>query len=1402
MPDRTVTVRARFDVSGVVAGARAGALAVKGFAGEVGKASGRQRDAFDAVGASAVGMGGAMVAGFGLAVKATAEFDKEMSKVAAVSGATGKQLAALRQSAIDAGRATAFSATQAAQATGELAKAGISTADILGGALKGSLSLAAAGGLELADAATISAQAMNIFSLRGQDVTHIADLLAAGANKSAADVKQLGDAMRMGGQVAAQTGLKIEDTVGVLSAFADNALVGSDAGTSLKTMLQHLAAPANKTRALMQDLGLEVYDAQGNFIGLAGLATELQASLGGLTQEQRDAAMATIFGSDAVRGANVLYKLGAQGVMEYTHAVNDTGAAGRMAAQMMDNLSGDLEKLKGSLETALIQGGSSATGVLRGMTQAATGLVDGFSALPGPVQGTVTVLVGLTGVVTLLGGAMVIAVPKIQAYKTALAEAGPRTQAVGKGLSAVGNVLTGPWGLAMGAAVIGLGVFATRHAEAEQRAKELRDTLNQETGALTDNSNALVTNRLESDGVLKAAQQLKLNMGDVINAALGQGDAMDRVTTGLHAARDRAKELDAQYGDGIAAQNEYALNAQAVTSALDGSNTEIREQVESVKRQATATDQAAASSRNAAGPIGQVTREVAGLGGQADEAADALKDAKDALDAIFNPSIAAFKAATQLKSGYRELIGQLTAAKGKMDGNSEASIRLRQAFAGELETVADLYTARLDQTQSTEKATAAVRNQLPILYALAGGNKEARAQVDKLAEATGNVTGRTNISRDAFIKSARHMGIARDRAKELWQELAKIKSRKVDVQVTAKGTWSASGSSKLFGGGHSLAVGGPVPNAPLGPGGPTSDDVPLWGSVGEHMWTAREVAAAGGHGAVMRMRSAALRGDMRGYATGGPVVSLGGDSRGTSAVVGDVLRPLETGADALVGKIAGVYANAWKRFVASGGPVVSAGRSQLGLPYSWGGGGPNGPSYGIGRGAHIYGFDCSGLTQYAWHRGRGIDIGGTTYSQHPNSVGIGGPRPGALGFNSSLGHVVLGSSRPGYVIEAPHTGAYVREVKRSMPDWRWPKAAGMAAGGPVTPGEERLGERALYGNADRDAVRRARLLGLAGDPSGLNLKEYDQGGILPPGVTTAYNGTGRPEYVLTQQQIQAGYAGTAQPGFGSISLAFRAGQTSGPSDLAGAASDLKDASEALRDIVSLRDGLDKLTSSIFGQEKALSSYEAAWDSAKASLKENKRTLSIGTEAGRANRSALLGLAEAALDVVSAMRELGKPSSQIVAKMAEQRKEFIRMARAMGLTLAQARALADRYGLVPSKVKGILATEKRDTAYNKKIEAKVAGGAAGGWTLLGEEGPELAYLPGRSYVVPAARTRAMLAAGSRRAIPTSTGVGGGGAMSITLMVGDRTLTELVVDTARGYVRAHGGDVQATLGTRRR
>ena len=389
--------------------------------GQMVQSASKNEEAWTKVGGSLLGVGAAAAAGIGLAVSKYAEFDQAMSSVQAATHESAAAMAQLRAAAIEAGADTQYSATEAAQGVEELAKAGVSTADILGGGLAGALNLAAAGTIDVGDAAETTATALTIFKLKGDQASHVADLLAAGAGKAQGSVEDMAMALKQGGLVADQTGLSIEETAGGLAAFASAGLIGSDAGTSFKTMLQRLTPQSEEAQRAMDDLGISAYDSGGNFIGLAAFAGKLQDALKNLTPEQRNSAMATIFGSDAVRAASVLYDKGAAGIQEWIDKVDDSGYAAETARLKTDNLRGDIERLGGAFDTALIQTGSGADGVLRGLTQRLTDVVDGYGELNPQVQNATLLMGAAVAAVGLLGGGFLVLAPRIIATQAALA---------------------------------------------------------------------------------------------------------------------------------------------------------------------------------------------------------------------------------------------------------------------------------------------------------------------------------------------------------------------------------------------------------------------------------------------------------------------------------------------------------------------------------------------------------------------------------------------------------------------------------------------------------------------------------------------------------------------------------------------------------------------------------------------------------------------------------------------------------------------------------------------------------------------------------------------------------------------------------------------------------------------
>ena len=381
--------------------------------GKVVQSAKLQRDAWNSVGTSLLGVGAVGAAAFGGIIATTSSFESQMSAVQAATLATAGEMDVLREAAKQAGADTAFSATEAAQGIEQLAKAGVSTTDILNGGLAGALDLAAAGGVSVQEAAESAASALTQFKLSGEDVPHVADLLAAAAGKAQGGVTEMSQALSQAGLVASNSGLSIEETTGTLAAFASAGLIGSDAGTSFKSMLQRLQNPSKESAAMMDDLGLSLYDANGNMVGMSAMAGQLKSSLGGLTQEARDAALAQIFGSDAVRAATVLYNQGSDGIDKWTAAVDESGYAAETAAARQDNLAGSWEKFTGSAETLAITVGEHLTPILKGVVDAGTAVLDWVTELPGPVLALATGLGGLVTVGGLAAGSFMVLAPRI-----------------------------------------------------------------------------------------------------------------------------------------------------------------------------------------------------------------------------------------------------------------------------------------------------------------------------------------------------------------------------------------------------------------------------------------------------------------------------------------------------------------------------------------------------------------------------------------------------------------------------------------------------------------------------------------------------------------------------------------------------------------------------------------------------------------------------------------------------------------------------------------------------------------------------------------------------------------------------------------------------------------------------
>lgn len=316
--------------------------------------------------AGAVALGGLAVAGgvaFGVsAVQKANTFDKSMRQVGIQTGQTGEQLKAMTDLALDMGKVTSFSAQGASDAMLALAKGGLSAAEMKAGVLGETLTLATAGGLELGAAAGYMVQGLNTFGLKAEDAGRVSAALAGAANASTASVEDMGIALSQVGPGADLAGLSIEDTTAALAAFTNNGMKGSDAGTSLKTMLSSLQPSTDKASDALRRMGIvtedgsnKFFDAQGNVKSMAEVAGLLEKGLDGQTRAQKMATLEAVFGSDAYRAAAILAKEGADGIGKYVAATSNSAAAGDLAKSATQGYSGALERFQGAVETAQIQ---------------------------------------------------------------------------------------------------------------------------------------------------------------------------------------------------------------------------------------------------------------------------------------------------------------------------------------------------------------------------------------------------------------------------------------------------------------------------------------------------------------------------------------------------------------------------------------------------------------------------------------------------------------------------------------------------------------------------------------------------------------------------------------------------------------------------------------------------------------------------------------------------------------------------------------------------------------------------------------------------------------------------------------------------------------------------------------
>lgn len=535
-------------------------------------------DKLTTLGSSAVNLGSTLTGaittpliGIGVAAMTTfGNFEQQMNRVKAISGATGGQFDQLKQRAVELGASSVFSASEVAQAMENMASAGMNVNDIYS-ASAGVMDLAAVSGRDMGLAAEAVASAMNQFGIAGENATHVADVYAKAAADTNAETVDMAEAMKYAGPVMSSLNSSFEETAAAIGIMSNAGIKGSQAGTTLRTAMQRLAAPTDVASKLMQSLGISAYNSEGQMKPISELLPHLQERLSGLSEEQRNNALNTLFGKESLSG--MLALLDSAGP-EFDGVVsglqNSNGAAKEMADTMNSGLSGSIENLKGKLETAAITVSERFAPYIEQLADKVGELTEWFTnlseeqqdqiikwglvaAAAGPALVVFGKVAGTLGTTFKALGTVSSGIGKLVGKVAPLITnfAGMETAAVGatgatSGLGTSISLLSNPLGVVVGGAALltgGLVVLAEAKERARESAEKYGTTLSNDTkGKLDEFSSAVTTAQTAMTNFETGATQSADNVKQAV------ADMMSAITQGAEDSKARIDVLAQKYG--------------------------------------------------------------------------------------------------------------------------------------------------------------------------------------------------------------------------------------------------------------------------------------------------------------------------------------------------------------------------------------------------------------------------------------------------------------------------------------------------------------------------------------------------------------------------------------------------------------------------------------------------------------------------------------------------------------------------------------------------------------------------------------------------------------------------------------------------------------------------------------
>ena len=348
----------------------------------------------------------AAVGGLGAAaVKVASDFDSSMSQVAAVSGATGKDLEALRDKAREMGSKTKFSASEAAEAMNYMAMAGWKTGDMLSG-IEGIMNLAAASGEDLATTSDIVTDALTALGLSAEDSGHFADILAAASSNANTNVAMMGETFKYCAPVAGALGFSAEDTAEAIGLMANAGIKSSQAGTAMRSMMTNLTGEVKFVGDAFGELTIQTTNTDGSMRSLGDILADCRAAFSQMSESEKAANAEALVGKNAMSGFLAVMNAAPEDIEKLNSAINNCdGTAEKMAATMQDNLAGQLTILKSQLEELAISIGEILMPYIRQIVGWIQGLVDWLNGLD---ESTKKIIVTVALVAAALGPVLIV----------------------------------------------------------------------------------------------------------------------------------------------------------------------------------------------------------------------------------------------------------------------------------------------------------------------------------------------------------------------------------------------------------------------------------------------------------------------------------------------------------------------------------------------------------------------------------------------------------------------------------------------------------------------------------------------------------------------------------------------------------------------------------------------------------------------------------------------------------------------------------------------------------------------------------------------------------------------------------------------------------------------------------